>query len=308
MRPVLIACATAGLLTGLLSLRGHAEPVRGPDPSRPGAAEPALPLPAGLSHGIQGFVVTPVRIVFEGRRRNASLAVVNTGSVPTAHRVTLVRMRMSGTGEIQPVDAPRPGEAFADTLVRFSPRQFEIGPRASQTIRLQLRKPADLPDGEYRSHLLVQEIPRLAESASSTRPRDPADLGLEIRLRPVFGAAIPVIVRQGATSASVSLEDVRFQAPASAGEPPSVYLKIVRSGNRSVYGDVEWRYVRDGARPRLAGRMRGVAVYTPNRERLVRIPVPETRSRAARDGRLVVSFVESGSDVPMVAEASLILP
>lgn len=272
---------------------------RSTDPADSDARHLSAPGIGGLGHGAQGFVVAPTRIVFEGRQRHATLTLANTGSEPAAYRVSLQRMRMSVAGEISPVDGPEPGEAFADTLVRFSPRQFEVAPRSFQVVRLQLRAPAGLPDGEYRSHLVIQEIPRLAPEGVF----EPSADGIAIRLTPVFGTAIPVIVRQGQTSVQVSFADVRYRSPASSGGRPSVSFKLVRDGMRSVYGDLECLVVRSGHPPRTIGGIKGVAVYTPNRERLFDILLES--NPAALGDSLRVRFSETTLHAGCTAESTL---
>ena len=44
----------------------------------------------------------------------------------------------------------------AADLVRYSPRQVELAPGEVQTVRIQIRKPEGLKDGEYHSHLVFQ--------------------------------------------------------------------------------------------------------------------------------------------------------
>jgi len=75
---------------------------------------------------------------------------------------------MSEIGGFALVDSAWAGEAFADTLVRYSPRQADLAPHETQIIRIQLRTPPDLPAGEYRSHLLIQAIPRTRPDEEGT--------------------------------------------------------------------------------------------------------------------------------------------
>jgi hypothetical protein len=290
------------LAVAALILAAFPRPVaRAAEPAADGQRRTAAPAVAGLGHAGQGFVVAPTRVVFEDRRRHATLTLANTGSEPAAYRVSLVRMRMSPTGEITPVVVPEPGEAFADSLVRFSPRQFEVAPQSFQVVRLQLRAPAGLPDGEYRSHLLIQEIPRPAPSADAPAS---AESGIQIRLTPVFGTAIPVIVRQGATSAQVSFADFQYQSAGSPGGRPSLSFKLVRDGHRSVYGDVECLAVRPGRRARAIGALKGIAVYTPNRER--RVDIPLESDPVAKGEMLRVRFSETSLDAGATAESTLV--
>lgn len=276
------------------------------------AQAPADPSPdepkgvAGISEPGGGFMITPHRLVFEARRRSAAVSVINSGSDSASFRVSLVRMRMSETGEFAVVDTVQAGEAFADTLVRYSPRQIELAPRETQVVRLQLRKPADLPPGEYRSHLLVQSIPRTRAStdpaADDGRPR-----GVQVRIVPIYGTAIPVIVRHGVTAAEVSLTDLRMQAGAEA-DPATASLVIRRQGNRSTFGDLTVTHVPDRGAPQVIGVMKGVSVYSPNAARIIRIPLTLPGESVPAGGRLLVSYAEPAPDGQTIAESSIQLP
>jgi hypothetical protein len=256
--------------------------------------------PAG---GPGGFLVMPTRIVFEGRSRSGEVTLVNTGSEPASYRITLTHMRMSESGEVREITSGRmPGELFADSLVRFSPRQVDLEPRASQTVRFQLRKPAELLPGEYRSHLLIRAIP-------PPRPADPqsgATAGsgsIRFQLTPVYSAAIPVIVRHGANAASVALVELRLDG--GAAERPVLALQIRRGGERSVYGDLTVTHVPDAGAPRVIGRVRGLAVYTPNAFRWARIPLDVRPGERLPKGRLRVTYEDLSASRSQVAEASL---
>lgn len=294
--------ATAALiLAASQGLAARAAERAAPDESRPGP--PAI---AGLGHGGQGFVVTPNRIVFDGRRRYSTLTLANTGEGPAAYRLSLVRMRMTLTGEITPVDTPETGEAFADTLVRFSPHQFEVAPRSFQVVRFQVRIPPGLSDGEFRSHLLIQEIPA---SDANNEMLASTESGIQIRLTPVFGTAIPVIVRKGQPVAQVSFADLHYRSAQSPREKPSVSFKLVRGGDRSIYGDLECFAVRPGHRPRVIGVLKGIAVYTPNRERQVDVSLLESNPLDQGES-LLVRFSETAlyaGYVGAAAESTLLV-
>src|SRR5258706_988155 len=120
-----IGRAVASIALGLaMSVSGAAS---GPESDStashpPGSASPAAGW-GGIGDAGGGFRVTPTRIVFDDRLRSAELTLVNTGTEPATYRVSLVRMRMSVSGAIAEVVDPLPDEAFADSLVRYSPRQ-----------------------------------------------------------------------------------------------------------------------------------------------------------------------------------------
>lgn len=255
------------------------------------------------------LMLYPTRIVFDKNQRAAQAEVINNGQERATYRISLVNRRMSETGEFSAVDSPRPGELFADELVRYSPRQVVLEPGASQTVRLSLRKPADLPAGEYRSHLQFDRIPD-AGSASSldTQGARLAAGEVGVQLKALIGVSTPVIVRHGETSASVTLAGLELLKPA-AGQPATLALVLQRSGNRSVYGDLGAVFTPRGGEAQEVGKAGGVAVYTPNPLRRIKLALQPPPGLALAQGTLRVTFrerPEAGSK--LLAEAAIELP
>ncbi|MEK9951769.1 MAG: molecular chaperone, partial [Curvibacter sp.] len=117
----------------------------------------------------------PTRIVLAKNPRAAPVELMNTGSEPETYRINLVNRRMGENGEFIAIETPGPGEQFADPLLRYSPRQVTIPPGGSQTVRILLRKPADLPAGEYRSHLQFDRVADAAGASSLESLGKPGD-------------------------------------------------------------------------------------------------------------------------------------
>jgi P pilus assembly chaperone PapD len=210
------------------------------------------------------LMVHPTRIVFDGDTRTAQIDVINSGTETMTYRISLTRRRMTETGEFVPVDEPEAGERFSDEMIRYSPRQVILPPGAAQAVRLQLRKPANLEEGEYRSHLLFQALPPADREPEEQGTADSKDL--EIRLTAVYSVSIPIIVRHGAMTAEVAIRDL-------AVRDEGVTFVLDRRGSRSVYGDViVWVRSARGAEQVIA-RANGVAVYTPNVRRRIRVPL-----------------------------------
>jgi len=292
----MLAAFALGLTSGATPAPGAESSVTPSSPTTPNSPWGGI---ADLGGG--GFRVTPTRIVLEGGTRSAELTLINTGSAPATYRVSLARMRMAVDGAIAEVTDVLPGEAFADSLLRFSPRQVELEPGATQTVRIQVLRPAVLADGEYRSHLVFRELPEVPDQAD----RPPAR-GVHIALQPVFGVAVPVIVRHGVTRAGVELRDLELRKDGS-GHGLRLALKMMRSGNRSVYGDLTVTQSEPGGRPRVVGRMRGLAVYAPNSMRTVEIPLQLDPEFKTWRGTLRVAYEEGVEASELLAEAELAL-
>jgi hypothetical protein len=208
---------------------------------------------------------------------------------------------MSERGDVQEIQEGQIGEHFADDLVRFSPRQVTLEPRLAQTVRISVRKPAELETGEYRSHLLFRQMPPTGASAE-----DAAGNGMSVRLIPIFGVSIPVIVRHGPLTSLLLLEHSRL-TDSNPGEQ-ALEVTMRREGDSSVCGTLEVAYLPAAGGRVEVGRVQGVAVYTPNLTRIVRIPLHHLEAGALRGGRLEVSFTATDSVRPLVALAEIALP
>lgn len=249
------------------------------------------------------LMVHPTRVVLENDERSAQLEIINNSDKPTVYRISLVNRRMDEVGGFSPIEAALPGERFVDDMVRYSPRRAALAPGASQIIRVMVRKPADLAVGEYRSHLLFAEQEDAAARSAAASSRS-GEIG--VSLTALVGVSIPVIVRHGATSAEVSLSRLVLEMSAD-GATPVLSMEMSRSGNRSVHGDLTVHFVPAGGGTSVTvGRAGGVAVYTPNLLRQVRLPLLLSPGAARTGGSLHVSYREPPErGGALLAEASL---
>lgn len=275
-------------------------------PGRAGLAALALILTPPLA--LADLSLFPTRIVLEKNQRAAQVELMNNGTAPETYRINLVNRRMGETGEFTALEAPGPGEQFADPLLRYSPKQVTVQPGSSQTVRILLRKPADLAPGEYRSHLQFDRVADAAGASSVEQVGKPGDKEIGVVITALVGASIPVIVRQGETQASVTLTDLAL-LPVTANAGPALGFVINRSGNRSVYGDLSVTFTPKGGQPVELAKAGALAVYVPNALRRARMPLAVPPGTALVGGTLNLSYRERAeAGGKMMAEASLALP
>ncbi len=180
-------------------------------------------------------------------------------------------------------------EGFADELIRFSPKQVTLKAGESQTVKVMLRKPEGLPDGEYRSHLLFQTVPD-ASFGTDVEAQPKTAGGISVQLIPLIGVSIPLIVRHGDVQASAKMSHASLKGN-------QVQLTLERSGNKSLFGDL---IVTQGNA--VLTQMRGLAVYTPNTQRLVTLEL----SNALRKEPIRISYQAREEDGGQtLAEATL---
>jgi len=221
--------------------------------------------------GLGDITVTPTRIVLEGRARSGTIALANTGAKKATYRLTIVNMRMNENGAFQQIEEgqARPGEQFAEGLIRYAPRQVTLEPGETQIIRIAARKPAGLAAGEYRSHLVIRAVPEAG--AGRSIEQKPGE-GVEISLSVIPGVALPVILRHGDVSAEASLSDFAYDPPpmTSGGGRASLTFRLNRAGGSSVYGDLAATYFAPESEEGIrVSEVNQLAVYTPNDYRIV---------------------------------------
>lgn len=251
-------------------------------------------MPAGAAN--PDLMLYPTRVVLDRAVRSAQVDLVNSSAEAATYRLRLVDRRMDADGQLLPAIEAADGSSAAPML-RFSPRQVVLAPGAGQTVRIMLRKPPDLPAGEYRSHLLFERV------ASQPR-RDPStglEPDLQIQLEALVSVSIPIIVRQGDTQAHVAIAGPALQRQAGADAVLSFVLQ--REGNRSVFGDLVATWIAANGAEAQIGTARGVAVYTPNPERRVRLAVSMPPAPGA--GFVRIEFKDRAADGTADAQARM---
>jgi len=250
----------------------------------------------------QGLLVTPQRVVFEGRSKSQVITLFNKGNKQTTYRMSFIQKRMTEEGEL--IDMVAEDGNFADGMIRFSPRSVILGPKQSQKVRLLLRKPAGLAMGEYRSHLMFLAIPS-EDAGLQIDSLNRKDNGVGIQLTPVFGVSIPVIVRQGTLDLDVNI--ARLNLSEGAAGAPYLLMDFQRQGGKSVYGHVSTHFIPvPGAEPTRVGFVRGMAIYTGINRRSLSLPLKPPKDVSLASGRLLVTYRDE--DDQILAQKELVLP
>jgi len=233
------------------------------------------------------LMLTPTRIVFSANERHSKVTVINSGDETGTYRIALVNKRMTRDGQFQNVTKPQTDELFADKMIRFSPRQVVLEPGKSQVVRLSLRKPSGLKPGEYRSHMVFNAIPKQSgtDIASATQSKN-----ISIKLTPIVSISIPVIIRQGKTSATIKFTSAKLQPASKQDNKLQLFLEMQRQGNQSIYGDLLAEFISKDGTNKVISQVNGVAVYTPNKTRSIAIPVNMSDLSRLSSGTIKITY------------------
>jgi len=242
------------------------------------------------SQVIAGLVLNPQRIVLEERERSASLDLLNTSNETGRYQIYFEHKIMKADGSIVTIENPEEGGPYAGDMIRYSPRRVDIPANKSQTIRLAVRRPKNLPDGEYLSHLVLKQIPNIIPSNIEADSDNPTEKKLSLSVQPILKLAIPVIVRKGKLSTSADITEI---TPIKKdGLVEDLHFTLHRKGGFSLYGDVAlFEQKNENDLGKRLGFIRGIALYDPTPKRLVKLHLDKPQDLSGKT--LLLRFEEN---------------
>ena len=250
----------------------------------------ALALTWGMSMQTEAkLLLMPTYAVFEDRERTQDITIVNTSDETSIYRMGWLHYKQKPDGTYDRLSHPLNENFSPEDMVIFSPRQVTLPPKARQRIRMSLRRPPDLPDGEYRGHLKLQNI-----GEADARARTQASKGVTTEVGVNIGFAMPVIVRQGAYDAKASILNPSFKPPPSESDPrPRLSVTLTRSGTHGTMGRLLAYWAAPGKEERQIGVLNNVNIFPDIDQRTANIPLTENNVNA---GRLRIVYEGTGVD------------
>ena len=245
-----------------------------------------LVIVAQESHAQGNLLINPRRVVFEGNKRSQDLNLANTGKDTAKYNVSIIEYRMKEDGSFQEITMPDDGQNFADKYIRFFPRTVTLAPNEAQIVKMQLYRTDQLKPGEYRSHVYFRAVPKQTALGTTEKLKDSTAIG--IKLVPVFGITIPVIIRSGESTMKVNLSDLKLDIINDS--IPRLQFTFNRSGNMSVYGDLRVEHISDLGISKQVGIVKGIAVYTPNSIRRFQMDLENKNMAEYHKGKLKITF------------------
>jgi fimbrial chaperone protein len=200
------------------------------------------------------LLISPVKIEFTERDRMQEITLVNNGTETRSYRVEWEEKKALPQGGYQILTAEEVKTfPIASSMLRFSPRQVTLKPRERQTVKLMLRRQANLKNGSYRSNLKFVALPPIQKIDA------PAE-GMSIRIDPLMSYSLPVTVHQGPLNYQVQIAstDFVFNAKKQQGD-----IKVVmnRSGSSAVRVNVIAYWTPAGEAERIIARTNDISLF-----------------------------------------------
>ena len=216
--------------------------------------------------------IAPRKLIINSRDRGGDVTVLNLGEeVSGSYRVSLVSFRQNEDGQYETLDKPLNPAFDPDQIVRFSPKQFSLPPGGRQKVRISLRLPPGLPNGDYRFHLQVLEYGHQEAPGPATPGKK------SIRMSMNLGVTIPVIIRNGSTDYAAKISNVKLVSAdkTQSHEAPELDMRINRQGNASVLGDLHIFWEPKGGQAKEIGRMGNLNIFSEIPGRNIKVPLSE---------------------------------
>ncbi|MCD6062587.1 MAG: molecular chaperone [Flavipsychrobacter sp.] len=238
----------------------------------------------------QGLLVLPRRVVFEGTKRTQELNLANSGMDTAKYTISIIEIKMNDDGTFEQVTDTGSTLKSLSKHLRIFPRTVILGPNEAQTIKIHLTNGGKLAEGEYRSHIYIKALPKEKPEGKQLK-RMVSNLSL--KLTPVFGLTVPVIARIGQYSGSITFSETEFQM---VNDSPKLNLVLNRTGSMSTYGNLAVDYVPTQGELIRLEMVKGLAVYTPNQTRQLRINLPKKEKVDFGTGMLRVTYNNLSGD------------
>jgi hypothetical protein len=246
--------------------------------------------------------VTPTRLIFDGSQKFINVNLVNIGKDSANYTISFIQYRMSDESSVEEITTPDPGQRFADKYIRYFPRSVRLGPGEFQIIKLQLINSEKLESGEYRSHLYLRALPD--EKILGNEEKKDTTAALSIKIIPIFGISIPVIIRVGKSNTVLNITDLKLEKTPDGHN--RLFLTIHRTGNMSSIGDISVTYRAPNGKETRLGVAEGMVIYTPNLLRRFTIDLEKNSSVVINKGIIHVTYtMKNGNNTVKLAEADL---
>lgn len=231
------------------------------------AAVGVILLAAGAA-ALRGVSVSPMSVFMSHTSRTATMTLYNPNPLPEEIEISFSfgypQSDSAGDVTVPLAEVAPEGEPAATSWLRAFPRRLVLQPGQQQVVRLLAQPPADLPDGEYWSRVLVTATGGRPPVEQQVQP----DVRVAISMRTVIVASLNY--RKGRPSTGLIVTDA---SAVRTSDGLQVTLDMERQNQAAYLGRIRLD-VLDGAGRTLHQEEDIVSVYRTLRRRFVIPGVP----------------------------------
>lgn len=234
------------------------------------------------------LMMNPVRAIFTDRQRSLNVSVANPSKETISYTVSLVTMRKGTDGNYFIPEEETEEERLIKSMIRYSPRRATIEPGKRQVVKLMIRKPKDLPPGEYQTRIRytpLRDTQTNQQSGQKTSVKGMIDIDL------IVSSTFPIIIQHGVES-EVSPQSISFKKYPETPSGIAADVVFSRTGNSSAFGNVFLKYTPgdNSNETREIGRSQGLAIYLPETEKTITIALKDVTPQELTSGTIQVLF------------------
>jgi len=183
-------------------------------------------------------LVAPHAVFISHQQRTGQLTLANPGDQAEEIEIDFAfgypATDSLGNPYIELIGEPGPEHPSAADWIRAFPRRMRLEPGQRQVVRLLATPPADLPDGEHWTRLIVTSRRAAPVAAADSGVR----AGITLELRTI----VSVTYRKGEAHTGVRLTDLRGTVE---GDSLTTWIGLEREGNAAYLGALHFEVIDD---------------------------------------------------------------
>lgn len=233
------------------------------------------------------ITITPTKVIFEEGDRFKEVTLVNTSNETKTYDMGWQFFRMiGGTGTatgatLETIENSLTDFDLSQHMV-FTPRRVTLLPGAKQKIRLALRRPAGVADGEYRAHLQFKALRNDIGPQTETDEAQAAANSAAVKINVSY--TIPVIFRAGIPAISGKITDVKFSRNATSNRLEAL---VTVARGEGPYGVLGHMYIYDHT-GKVIGEVGNAHVYSEVSDRVFKVPLIDESNLSGGDIKIVL--------------------
>ncbi len=223
------------------------------------------------------LMLYPTKLEVLQKDKVVNVNVVNKGDARGLYRIEMQDAVMNDNGSLNFLGENDEKYPYSiQDFVTFSPKRMVLEPGQSQTVRIRFKKPADLSEGEYRSHLAVTLINKNVDETGRSKDKVDRYVGnsVAIEVDYMVKMSVPIFYYNSSNiSSEVKIDNATYDNKDGA---KSIMVSLTREGNNTVRGDFEIYHINNEGNKKLIGERKGSPIYFPSKKVNIQFPISDS--------------------------------